>query len=63
MPSVRGLYNYTHVLRFIVGHHEICARADVDNTEINLIVICVYNLELGGFLFISIMVIYLSIFY
>jgi len=62
-PSVNGFHNYMHVQRFIGGHYEFCSRADVDSTDCILIVICDHKLELGGLLFISILVIYLSIYY
>ena len=62
-PSVCRFQNYKHVQRFIGGHYEFCSRADVDSTDHILIVICDHRLEFGGLLFISIMVIYLSIYY
>lgn len=63
MPSVMRFHNYKRVQRFTVGHYEYCSRADVDSTDVIAIVICDHKLELGGLLFISIMVIYLSIYY
>ena len=60
-PSVAGIRNYTNFQHFLGGLCEVGTRVDVDNTEIILIVICDHELEFGGFLFTSIVVLSFSI--